>query len=238
MYVPDEYVTACIEEAGPSPVLAFVTAALDLYRAGFGSKSRAAFDAWHRMGSAMVAMNGAPLAFHGGLTRDGQPWPGRPEDAPPEVPDILRRLELALLAAGLAEAPEGREDPPQSSLLLCDDGPVTISLETEDGRIEIVGRTRTIADAETYLGMSAGIDPDALHAGRYGIDAPHGCGSDAEACEHARARGFHVWMSMGGAYWGPPGVAIMGNVNGIGWHGGSLTTDEAALRALASVDPD
>lgn len=235
MYEPDKYVAACIEQAGPSPFLTLVTATLDLHRAGFGSKSKAAFAAWERIGACMVALNGVPLAFNGGLTRDGVPYPDA--DAPANVPDVMERLRVALIAAGLATVPEGREDPPQSSELLCDDGPVCISLETGD-RIEIVGRFRTIADAESYLGMSASIDPDALHAGRYGIDALHGVGSDAEACELARALGFQVWMSMGGAYWAPAGVPVMGNVNGVGWKGGSLTTDEAALRALASVDPD
>jgi hypothetical protein len=68
----DSYVRQCVEElGGADPVAALIAAALDLYGAGFGSKSQAARDAHARLGSAMVVINGAPLMFRGDLNPDG-----------------------------------------------------------------------------------------------------------------------------------------------------------------------
>lgn len=91
-YNPDEYAAACIEEAGPSPWLTFVNGALDLYRAGFGSKSQAALDARSKMGACIVALNGHPLAFYGGMTRDeSQRFPGDDRATIPDAMEVLAR---------------------------------------------------------------------------------------------------------------------------------------------------
>lgn len=84
--------------------------------------------------------------------------------------------------------------------------PVVVTIDRGDA-VEVVERFYSIAGAESFLATSATIDPDDLHAGLYGIDAPHGVGSDSEAIEAARSLGFDV------------------------------TTAASALRALASVDP-
>lgn len=151
------------------------------------------------------------------------------------------------LAAFLAEhasppfrmPPETGERPAAdpSSALFCADGPVALSHEIGD-RIEIVGRFRTIAESCDFLATSATIDPDDLAAGRYGVDAPYGVGTDLEGRATAERLGFSVFSSMGGFYWAPPGVATTGNTAGRGWKPGGTSLDEAALRALASVDPD
>jgi hypothetical protein len=87
------------------------------------------------------------------------------------------------------------------------DGPVSLSLEDGD-KITVLERFATIADAESFLGLSASVDPDHLHAGHYGIDAPLGLGSDEEAIPTARRLGLKA------------------------------STPAEALAKLAKVDPD
>lgn len=121
--------------------------------------------------------------------------------------------------------PEGTDGP---------GGPVALT----DWGGRVLGRFPTIASAEGFLSTSATIDPDHLHAGRYGIEAPHGLGADVEAVPLARALGFSCFWSMGGAYYAPPGVATTGNDSGKGWKGGFDSIEAAALAALATVDPE
>jgi hypothetical protein len=52
------------------------------------------------------------------------------------------------------------------------------------------GAVRYHRAAESFLNLSAGIDPDDLAAGHYGINAPHGAGSDNEAIAMARRLGL------------------------------------------------
>lgn len=77
MYHPDKYVRACVEAAGADPHATLEKAAIDLHGAGFGSKSKAAITAWQLIGSCMVAINGAPLAFKGPMNPDGPDYPHR-----------------------------------------------------------------------------------------------------------------------------------------------------------------
>jgi hypothetical protein len=76
-------------------------------------------------------------------------------------------------------------------LALVDGGPVSIThAKPGDDRETVVERFATIAAAEAFLNLSAGIDPDDLAAGHYGINAPHGAGSDNEAIAMARRLGL------------------------------------------------
>lgn len=100
-YVPDQYVAHCTEEAGPSPWMHLVRGAITLYNAGFGSKSYKALEGRQAIGSAIVALNGAPLAFHGGMTRE--PDFRYPGDTRAEVPDALEALARKLDAPDLTE---------------------------------------------------------------------------------------------------------------------------------------
>lgn len=98
---PDEYFAYCVEQAGPLPWLHFVRGALKMKGAGFGSKSSAAFHGWQAMGDALVALNGAPLAYFGGMTRD-ETHRFKSDDRPAsEVPDALAELERRLSAPDL-----------------------------------------------------------------------------------------------------------------------------------------
>lgn len=148
-----------------------------------------------------------------------------------DVRDLMRDLNVT------TPAPLDLSGGDPGYRLIAKGGPVTLTLETPNG-IERKASFATIADAESYLGISRTIDPVDLHEGRYGIDAPHGAGSDDEAVRYARARGFQLFWSMGAACWAPPGVAISGNVSGKGWRTGFLSIEAAAHAALASVDPD
>ncbi|AFU87889.1 hypothetical protein CcrColossus_gp019 [Caulobacter phage CcrColossus] len=65
---------------------------------------------------------------------------------------------------------------------------VAVTLDKSDA-VEVLARFYTIAEAEAYL-AGPGIDAEALHAGRYGIDAPHGLGHDSEAVPLARKLGY------------------------------------------------
>lgn len=69
-------------------------------------------------------------------------------------------------------------------------GPVILTLEAADGVIEQKAAFATISDAESYLNTSTTIDPVDLADGRYGIDAPHGAGSDLDALSIAKALGL------------------------------------------------
>lgn len=141
--------------------------------------------------------------------------------------DNAEREEVQALITALegSEEPEGTDGP---------GGPVALT----DWGGRVLGRFPTIASAEGFLSTSATIDPDHLHAGRYGIEAPHGVGADVEAVPLARALGFSCFWSMGGAYYAPPGVATTGNDSGKGWKGGFDSIEAAALAALATVDPE
>ncbi len=90
MYHPDQYVAACIAEAGPSPMATLIKAAVDWYGYGPGSKAEGARKARSLIGAAMVALNGNPLAFQGGLNRD----PAAPlyPNSPPGL-DVLAVVE-------------------------------------------------------------------------------------------------------------------------------------------------
>lgn len=95
----------------------------------------------------------------------------------------------------------------------------TVSLIRRNGAVAVtvcdpadgfttLARFDTMADAEAFLNGSPQIDKAKLHAGDYGIDAPHGVGSDVDARLTAKA---------------------------LGWTG---TTDAAAaLRYLATIEP-
>ncbi|AFU87888.1 hypothetical protein CcrColossus_gp018 [Caulobacter phage CcrColossus] len=103
-YIPDEHFAYCVEQAAPSPWMHLVRGALKLYDAGHGSKSWQAVHGRQAIGEAMVALNGAPLAFFGGLTRD-ESYRYKGDDRPAsEVPDALETL--AALLAPLEQAPE------------------------------------------------------------------------------------------------------------------------------------
>jgi hypothetical protein len=144
---------------------------------------------------------------------------------------LICRAAPAIVREGERRAAEAVEPGNDSSVLLCEDGPVAITLERGDS-VEIVGRTRTIADAESYLSLSASIDPDDLQAGHYGIDAPFGLGADSEAEPAAKRLGFHVFARFGGIYWAKSGQGTDTSKPGYD------SVEEAALRALASLSPD
>ena len=76
-----ELMTAYREEAGASPWLTFIKAALTIRDHGVGSKAGAVYDAYSLMGSCVVVLNGAPTAFFGGVNRD---------PAAPTYPDDTR----------------------------------------------------------------------------------------------------------------------------------------------------
>lgn len=120
------------------------------------------------------------------------------------------------------------------------EGPVSITLDTGAEQAAMIGRFKTIAEAETYLATSAEIDPDDLQAGRYSINTPHGVGSDLEAVESIEHMGYQIFRSMGGLYYAPPGVAgPTSNISGKGWKS-SLPDDNAAslaLRLLSQIEP-
>lgn len=101
MYEPDKYVVACQEAAGPNPAMALIRAGIALYGAGFGSKSKAAIEAWQSVGTALVALNRYPLAFRGGITRDAEApiYPG--SEGEPATPDMLAVAD-AMLSPPLA----------------------------------------------------------------------------------------------------------------------------------------
>lgn len=128
-----------------------------------------------------------------------------------------------------------------SSELLVDDGPVHMTLEVKAGDPEEpIGRFATIRDAETYLTVSAGIDPDHLEAGHYAISAPHGAGHDDEAVDIAQALGFRLFMSMGSAYYAKKGVSTDHSINPgcKGWSKAYPSIQAAANAANATIDPD
>lgn len=54
----------------------------------------------------------------------------------------------------------------------------------------VVARFDTMRDAETFLNTSPQIDKGKLHAGDYGLDAPHGVASDLDAILLARKLGY------------------------------------------------
>lgn len=89
------------EEAGPSPWLTFIKAAMTWKRHGVGSKAQAVYDASIVMGSCILTLNGAPTAFYGGMVRDDDA-PSYPDDTRDRaaIPDAM-----AVLAAKL-DAPD------------------------------------------------------------------------------------------------------------------------------------
>lgn len=135
------------------------------------------------------------------------------------------------LSTGERPMPDAADD------LTTPDGPVAVCDTSLDGPDAVVARFALIADAEDFLSLSAGIDPDKLAAGVYSIDAPHGLGADSEAVAAAKRLGFDVFWSVGSVYYAPPGVAVSGNVSGKGWKGSYESPEAAALAALATVDP-
>lgn len=74
-------------------------------------------------------------------------------------------------------------------------GPVTLTRELPD-EVLTLARFATIRETEAYLNESPTIDQADLIAGRYGIDAPHGVGSDSEAVEVARRLGCALHQSI------------------------------------------
>lgn len=163
---------------------------------------------------------------------------GRAAGMPQFGQELSRQLVDVAEALEARDAPKAAPEPAEdSSVLTAKDGPVVITLEGAEEDAEIA-RFATIADAETYLGVSASIDPDHLAAGRYGISAPHGVGCDDEAVRLARELGFSVFWSMGRACWAPKGVSVSGNLSGKGWRTGFETIEAASLAALASIPPD
>lgn len=99
-FVPDPYVTRCAAEVEPSPIMTLICAAMDLHRCGAGSQSKRARAAYDLIGAAMVALNGQPLMFKGGLTRDPEApvYPGA--EAEPEAPDVMATLESLFVRGG------------------------------------------------------------------------------------------------------------------------------------------
>lgn len=150
-YIPDEHFAYCVAQAGPSPWMHFVRGALKLHDAGFGSKSWQAVHGRQAMSEAMVALNGQPLAFFGGLTREEtHRYPG--DDRPAsEVPDALEVLERKLAApesslayvvhdrgwtpGGLIPGHSTKPHPTRAAALLERDGPCE-----GDGNVYIVER--------------------------------------------------------------------------------------------------
>lgn len=221
-FAPDPYVAQCAAEVEPSPVMTLIAAAVDLHRCGAGSQSAPARAAYHLIGSALVAMNGHPLMFKGGINRDPEApiYPGA--EGEPEAQDVMATLESLFVRGGaLRKALWGvvnraaddvaNYDLPADDYaravwevaavkawlegkplpLNPDDGPVSVTLATPGAdRETVVAQFATIAAAESFLGESATIDPDALAAGHYGINAPHGAGSDNEAIAMARNLGL------------------------------------------------
>jgi hypothetical protein len=105
--------------------------------------------------------------------------------------------EVETVAAWLARLPDPpafedtADDLTPAHELPCEGGPVSIThAKPGDDRETVVERFATIAAAEAFLNLSAGIDPDDLAAGNYGINAPHGAGSDNEAIAMARRLGL------------------------------------------------
>lgn len=104
-------------------------------------------------------------------------------------PDELARASVKRFEDDRALFRLGTPDTTPAHELPVKNGPVVITLDHGD-KIEIIERFATISDAESFLSLSASIDPDDLEAGNYGIDAPHGVGNDAEAVTLARNLGL------------------------------------------------
>lgn len=100
-----ELMTAYREEAGASPWLTFIKAALTIRDHGVGSKAGAVYDAHSLMGSCVVVLNGAPTAFFGGVNRDpaAATYPDDTRDRA-AIPDAM--AVVAALLAPLEQPPE------------------------------------------------------------------------------------------------------------------------------------
>lgn len=98
-----ELMTAYREEAGASPWLTFIKAALTIRDYGVGSKAGAVYDAYSLMGSCVVVLNGAPTAFYGGVNRDpaAATYPDDTRDRA-AIPDAMEVLAAKLSAPDLS----------------------------------------------------------------------------------------------------------------------------------------
>jgi hypothetical protein len=123
--------------------------------------------------------------------------------------------------------------PAQSDDLMTPDGSVSITLEVGDA-LSTVGYFATITNAETYLATSAAVDPDYLEAGFYGINAPHGVGTDEFAIRLAASYGFDVFESTAGAYFTKD---LHSEDDPHTWGKVYPSKTAAALAALATIEP-
>lgn len=101
---------------------------------------------------------------------------------------------LSQVRADCAADPTGGETA-ASAALLSGAGRVLITL---DGAV--VARCATLADADAYLGFSPQIDNQRLVDDDYTIAAPSGVDDDDAAVTLARDSRFHLFNSMGAAY--------------------------------------
>ena len=154
-------------------------------------------------------------------TRDGGASilsPEQNQDLQDDLTDLVADVLIWAREAGLdtawivrvgqshAGVEEAADD--ETLTLIRRDGTVALTVcDPKDG-FTTVARFDTMTDAETFLNASPQIDKAKLDAGDYGLDAPHGVGSDVDA----RLTAKHL-----------------------GWTG---TTDAAAaLRYLARIEP-
>ncbi|UTU07697.1 hypothetical protein CcrC1_gp505 [Caulobacter phage C1] len=79
------------------------------------------------------------------------------------------------------------------------DAPVALTLEC-GGSVDVIARFYTMADAETYLNENPEIDPVSLNLGCYGIDAPYGVASDADADKLLYDLGYRLHATAGGSW--------------------------------------
>lgn len=146
---------------------------------------------------------------------------------------------IARVGASHAEPAHVADD--ETLDLIAKDGPVALTYTSRlGGAITTTARFNLIEDAERFLAESPTIDASDREAGRYGIDAPHGLGSDLEAAPTLERLGWRLFHSMGGLYAAAPGVATTGNVQGVGWTPArpGETAPALALRLLALIDPE
>jgi hypothetical protein len=108
-----------------------------------------------------------------------------------EIQDSEVVYEMSDDAEDESEEDHTADDLTPAHELPCEGGPVSITLAKPGAdRDSVVEQFATIRAAESFLNLSAGIDPDDLAAGHYGINAPHGAGSDNEAIAMARRLGL------------------------------------------------
>ena len=136
-------------------------------------------------------------------TRDGGASilsPEQNQDLQDDLTDLVADVLIWAREAGLdtawivrvgqshAGVEEAADD--ETLTLIRRDGKVALTVcDPADGFV-VVARFDTMRAAETFLNTSPQIDKGKLHAGDYGLDAPHGVASDLDAILLARKLGY------------------------------------------------